>query len=42
VTRTYTVSSDLRQLMIHIKISGGGAPREMTTNQVYDRQADIR
>jgi hypothetical protein len=40
VTRTYTVSSDLRQLMIHIKISGGGAPREMTTSQVYDRQGD--
>jgi len=42
VTRTYTVSSDLRQLMIHIKISGGGAPREMTANQVYDRQAESK
>jgi hypothetical protein len=40
VTRTYTVSSDLRQLMIHIKVEGGGLPREMTTNQVYDRQGD--
>ena len=40
VTRIYTASSDLRQLMIHIKISGGGAPREMTTHQAYDRQGD--
>jgi hypothetical protein len=40
VTRTYTVSSDLRQLMIHIKIGGGGTPRELTTNHVYDRQGD--
>jgi hypothetical protein len=42
VTRTYTVSSDLRQLMIHIKISGGGGQREVTTNQAYDRQGDSR
>jgi len=42
VTRTYTVSSDLRQLMIHIKISGGGVPREVTTNQVYDRQSESK
>ncbi|MEI6669803.1 MAG: hypothetical protein WCP29_16760, partial [Acidobacteriota bacterium] len=42
VTRTYTVSSDLRQLMIHIKAEGGGLPRETTTNHVYDRQSDAK
>jgi hypothetical protein len=42
VTRTYTVSSDLRQLMIHIKVEGGRLPREVTTNQVYDRQSESR
>ncbi|MCX6545756.1 MAG: hypothetical protein NTV05_15250 [Acidobacteria bacterium] len=42
VTSTYTVSSDLRQLMIHIKVEGGGLPRELTTNHVFDRQADLR
>lgn len=38
VTRTFTVSSDLRQLMVHIKIDGTGVPREMTINHAYDRQ----
>jgi len=39
VLRTFTVSSDLKQLMIHIKVTGGGAAgREVSTNQVYDRQ----
>jgi hypothetical protein len=38
VTRTFTVSSDLRQLMIHIKVEGTGTRGEMTTNHVFDRQ----
>ena len=38
VTRTFTVSSDLRQLMIHIKIEGTGVRSETTINQAYDRQ----
>jgi hypothetical protein len=38
VTRTFTVSSDLRQLMIHIKIEGAGVRNEMTMTQAYDRQ----
>lgn len=42
VAQTYTVSSDLRQLMIHIKITGGGTPREVTTNQVYERHSDSK
>lgn len=42
VTRTFTVSSDLRQLMIHIKVEGGGLPREMTTNHVFDRQGESK
>jgi hypothetical protein len=42
VTRTFTVSSDLRQLIIHIKVEGGGLPRELTINHVYDRRGDVQ
>jgi hypothetical protein len=38
VTRTFTVSSDLRQLMVHIKLEGAGTRGEMTVNHAYDRQ----
>ena len=38
VTRTYTLSSDRRQLTITTKIEGGGAPRDELAHHVYDRK----
>ena len=38
VTRTYTVSSDLRQLIVTQKIDGGGMFGQVLVHHVFDRK----